>query len=258
MDNTTKSETLVVKNLQKVFFPGTENEKHILKNINLKIYNGDFISVIGNNGAGKSTLLNTISGSLKADAGEVVLDNHNVVNKSVAYHSRFMSRVFQDPKMGTAGNLSVAENLVLAQSHTHTSSLRRYKKMDKWNKYQELLKTLNMGLEDRLETQVKYLSGGQRQALSLLMATLSKPNLLLLDEHTAALDPKTSQDVMNITKDIVMKEKLTTMMITHKMSDALKYGNRLIMVQDGQIKLDVSGSDKENLKSDDLIELFQQ
>ncbi len=249
---------MVVKNLQKVFFPGTENEKHILKNINLKIYNGDFISVIGNNGAGKSTLLNTIAGTLSADAGEIDLDNHNIVNKSIAYRARFMSRVFQDPKMGTAGDLSVAENLVLAQKHTHTASLHRFKTADKWVEFKKLLKTLNMGLENRLETQVKYLSGGQRQALSLLMATLSKPDLLLLDEHTAALDPKTSFDVMDITQSIVQREKLTTMMITHKMSDALKYGNRLIMVQDGQIKLDVSGLDKENLKSEELIQLFQE
>ncbi|WP_125764146.1 ABC transporter ATP-binding protein [Companilactobacillus hulinensis] len=256
MNNNQKSETLVVKNLQKVFFPGTENEKHILKNVSLKVYDGDFISVIGNNGAGKSTLLNTIAGTLSADAGEIDLASHSVVNKSITYRSRWMSRVFQDPKMGTAGDLSVAENLVLAQSHTHTTSLRRYKKADRWNRYQELLKTLNMGLEDRLETQVKYLSGGQRQALSLLMATLSKPKLLLLDEHTAALDPKTSRDVMEITQDIVTREGLTTMMITHKMSDALKYGNRLIMVQDGQIKLDVSGEDKKNLKSEDLVGLF--
>lgn len=192
------------------------------------------------------------------DAGEIVLENHNVAKKPVSYRARWMSRVFQDPKMGTAGDLSVAENLVLAQSHTNTISLRRYKKADKWNRYQELLKTLNMGLEDRLETQVKYLSGGQRQALSLLMATLSKPKLLLLDEHTAALDPKTSHDVMKITQDIVTHEGLTTMMITHKMSDALKYGNRLVMVQDGQIKLDVKGEEKQNLKSDDLVKLFQE
>ncbi len=247
----------MVKNLQKVFFPGTENEKHILKNVSLKVYDGDFISVIGNNGAGKSTLLNTIAGTLSADAGKIVLDNHNMVKRPVSYRARWMSRVFQDPKMGTAGDLSVAENLVLAQDHTNTFSLRRFRRVDRWNRYQELLKTLNMGLENRLETQVKYLSGGQRQALSLLMATLSKPKLLLLDEHTAALDPKTSRDVMDITREIVTHEGLTTMMITHKMSDALKYGNRLIMVQDGQIKLDVRGEEKQNLKSEDLVKLFQ-
>ncbi|WP_442892140.1 ABC transporter ATP-binding protein [Companilactobacillus sp. HBUAS59699] len=258
MNNGMKSETLVVENLQKVFFPGTENEKHILKNVSLKVYDGDFISVIGNNGAGKSTLLNTIAGTLPVDAGRIVLEKHDVAKKSVAYRARWMSRVFQDPKMGTAGDLSVAENLVLAQSHTNTISLRRYKKADKWNRYHELLKTLYMGLEDRLETQVKYLSGGQRQALSLLMATLSKPKLLLLDEHTAALDPKTSSDVMKITQDIVTHEGLTTMMITHKMSDALKYGNRLVMVQDGQIKLDVKGEEKQNLRSEDLVKLFQE
>ncbi|WP_057766142.1 ABC transporter ATP-binding protein [Companilactobacillus tucceti] len=251
-----KTEVLNIQNLQKVFFPGTENERHILKNVSLKVYDGDFISVIGNNGAGKSTLLNTIAGTLSADAGSINLENKNVIKKSVSYRSRWMSRVFQDPKMGTAGELSVAENLVLAQSHVNTTSLKWYNKKGQWEKFQELLKPLDMGLEDRLKTQVKYLSGGQRQALSLLMATLSKPKLLLLDEHTAALDPKTSRDVMNLTDEIVNREKLTTMMITHKMSDALKYGNRLIMVQDGQITLDVSGKDKQNLDSEELVGMF--
>lgn len=248
---------LQVQHLQKVFFPGTENERHVLKNINLQVNEGDFISVIGNNGAGKSTLLNTIAGTLNADAGEIDLANHNVSKKSVAYRSRWMSRVFQDPKMGTAGDLTVLQNLVLAQSHTHTINLKWYQKKGDIESYQQLLATLNMGLENFLNTQVKYLSGGQRQALSLLMATLSKPKLLLLDEHTAALDPKTSQEVMKITDQIVLKEQLTTMMITHKMSDALKYGNRLVMVQDGQIKLDVKGTEKKNLKQEQLLAAFE-
>jgi len=248
---------LQVKHLQKVFFPGTDNERHVLKNINLQVDEGDFISVIGNNGAGKSTLLNTIAGTLHADAGEINLGSHNVSKKSVAYRSRWMSRVFQDPKMGTAGDLTVMQNLVLAQSHTQTINLRWYQKKRDLAAYQKLLKTLNMGLENFLDTQVKYLSGGQRQALSLLMATLSKPKLLLLDEHTAALDPKTSYEVMKITSEMVQREHLTTMMITHKMADALKYGNRLIMVQDGQIKLDVSGVEKENLDTTQLLAKFE-
>ncbi|WP_420806327.1 ABC transporter ATP-binding protein [Companilactobacillus kimchiensis] len=248
---------LQVKHLQKVFFPGTDNERHVLKNINLQVNNGDFISVIGNNGAGKSTLLNTIAGTLRADAGEIDLASHNVSKKSVAYRSRWMSRVFQDPKMGTAGDLTVMQNLVLAQSHTSTTNLKWYQKKGDIEEYQELLKILNMGLENFMNTQVKYLSGGQRQALSLLMATLSKPKLLLLDEHTAALDPKTSHEVMKITDAMVKREHLTTMMITHKMSDALKYGNRLIMVQDGQIKLDVSGIEKDNLDTAQLLEKFE-
>lgn len=247
---------LQVQHLQKVFFPGTENERHVLKNINLQVDEGDFIAVIGNNGAGKSTLLNTIAGTLSADSGEIDLDDHNVSKKSVAYRSRWMSRVFQDPKMGTAGDLTVLQNLVLAQSHTNTVNLHWYQKKDDVKKYQELLQTLNMGLENFLNTQVKYLSGGQRQALSLLMATLSQPKLLLLDEHTAALDPKTSQEVMKITDEMVQRKHLTTMMITHKMSDALKYGNRLIMVQDGQIKLDVKGVEKQNLNKEQLLEAF--
>lgn len=248
---------LQVKHLQKVFFPGTDNERHILKNINLQVEEGDFISVIGNNGAGKSTLLNTIAGTLQADAGEIDLVDHDVSKKSVAYRSRFMSRVFQDPKMGTAGDLTVMQNLILAQDHQHTVNLKWYQKKNDILQYQELLKTLNMGLENFLDTQVKYLSGGQRQALSLLMATLSKPKLLLLDEHTAALDPKTSHEVMKITDDMVQKKHLTTMMITHKMSDALKYGNRLVMVQDGQIKLDVRGVQKNNLDKEQLLAAFE-
>ncbi|PMD67906.1 ABC transporter ATP-binding protein [Companilactobacillus nuruki] len=248
---------LQVKHLQKVFFPGTDNERHILKNINLQVEEGDFISVIGNNGAGKSTLLNTIAGTLQADAGEIDLVDHDVSKKSVAYRSRFMSRVFQDPKMGTAGDLTVMQNLILAQDHQHTVNLKWYQKKNDIPQYQELLKTLNMGLENFLDTQVKYLSGGQRQALSLLMATLSKPKLLLLDEHTAALDPKTSHEVMKITDDMVQKKHLTTMMITHKMSDALKYGNRLVMVQDGQIKLDVRGVQKNNLDKEQLLAAFE-
>lgn len=248
---------LQVKHLQKVFFPGTDNERHVLKNINLEVNKSDFISVIGNNGAGKSTLLNTIAGTLSADAGEIDLADHEVSKKSVAYRSRWMSRVFQDPKMGTAGDLTVFQNLVLAQSHTKTSSLKWYQRKNDLDKYRDLLKTLNMGLENFLNTQVKYLSGGQRQALSLLMATMSKPELLLLDEHTAALDPKTSQEVMRITDKIILHEQLTTMMITHKMSDALKYGNRLIMVQDGQIKLDVRGTEKRNLNKEQLLAAFE-
>lgn len=247
---------LNVQQLQKVFFPGTSNERHVLKNVNLTIEPGDFVSVIGNNGAGKSTLLNTIAGTLTPDAGELMVAGHRVTKRSVAYRSRWVSRVFQDPKMGTAGELSVAQNLTLAEKHTGSLSLRRYRRADQAKRYATLLASLNMGLEHRLTTQVKYLSGGQRQALSLLMATLSQPQLLLLDEHTAALDPQTSKEVMALTEAIVTKQHLTTMMITHKLSDALTYGNRLVMVQDGQIKLDVRGAAKARLQASDLMGLF--
>lgn len=246
---------LNVQHLQKVFFPGTSNERHVLKNVNLTIEPGEFVAVIGNNGAGKSTLLNTIAGTLVADAGEVRLAGHRVTNKGVAYRSRWVARAFQDPKMGTAGELSVAQNLTLAEKHTGSLSLRRYRRAGQTARYTELLANLNMGLEQRLNTQVKYLSGGQRQALSLLMATLSQPQLLL-DEHTAALDPQTSREVMALTQRIVTEQQLTTLMITHKMSDALTYGNRLVMVQDGQIKLDVRGEAKQNLQAEDLMGLF--
>ena len=246
---------LNVQNLQKVFFLGTSNERHVLKNVNLTIEPGKFVAVIGNNGAGKSTLLNTIAGTLVADAGEVRLAGHRVTNKGVAYRSRWVARVFQDQKMGTAGELSVAQNLTLAEKHTGSLSLRRYRRAGQTARYTKLLANLNMGLEQRLNTQVKYLSGGQRQALLLLMATLSQPQLLL-DEHMAALDPQTSREVMALTQRIVTEQQLTTLMITHKMSDALTYGNRLVMVQDGQIKLDVRGEDKQNLQAEDLTGLF--
>lgn len=247
---------MTVQHLQKVFFPGTINERHVLKDVNLTIEAGDFVSVIGNNGAGKSTLLNTIAGTLATDAGELRIAGHPVTKKPVAYRSRWISRVFQDPKMGTAGELSVAQNLTLAEQHTGSLSLRRYRRAGQVQHDRELLATLQMGLEDRLDTQVKYLSGGQRQALSLLMATLSHPELLLLDEHTAALDPQTSAKVMALTEQIVTTQHLTTMMITHKLSDALRYGNRLVMVQDGQIKLDVRGVEKQQLRQEDLMALF--
>ncbi|MGY5621345.1 ABC transporter ATP-binding protein [Lactiplantibacillus plantarum] len=247
---------LNVQHLQKAFFPGTSNERHVLKDVNLTIEPGEFVAVIGNNGAGKSTLLNTIAGTLNSDAGEITLADHRVTNRPVAYRSRWVARVFQDPKLGTAGELSVAQNLTLAQRHTGSLSLRRYRQRGQEERYLRLLASLNMGLEARLNTQVKYLSGGQRQALSLLMATLSQPELLLLDEHTAALDPKTSAEVMALTQQIVTANHLTTMMITHKMSDALAYGNRLVMVQDGQIKLDVRGAEKQALRTDDLVTMF--
>lgn len=230
----------------------------MLKDVNLTIDPGDFIAVIGNNGAGKSTLLNTIAGTLPADAGHLTLAGHPVTKRSVAYRSHWLSRVFQDPKLGTAGELSVAQNLTLAASHTGSLSLRRYRRRGQTERYRKLLATLEMGLEDRLNVQVKYLSGGQRQALSLLMATLSQPDLLLLDEHTAALDPKTSREVMDLTQRIVTTHRLTTLMITHKLSDALRYGNRLLMVQDGQIKLDVRGAAKAALRQDQILQLFAE
>ncbi|MDT7013917.1 ABC transporter ATP-binding protein [Levilactobacillus namurensis] len=247
---------LTVKHLQKVFFPGTINERHVLKDVNLTILPGDFVAVIGNNGAGKSTLLNTIAGTLTTDAGELELAGHRMTKRPVAYRARWLSRVFQDPKMGTAGELSVAQNLTLAERHTGSLSLKWYRQAGQTQRYRTLLAPLQMGLEDRLTTQVKYLSGGQRQALSLLMATLSQPDLLLLDEHTAALDPQTSAQVMDLTERIVTTQHLTTLMITHKLSDALRYGNRLVMVQDGQIKLDVWGQAKAQLRQADLMDLF--
>ncbi|GEP20138.1 ABC transporter ATP-binding protein [Pediococcus argentinicus] len=243
--------------VQKVFFPGTANQRHILKNINLNINQGDFISVIGNNGAGKSTLLNTVAGTLIADAGTIEIAGNDITKKPVAGRSKWISRVFQDPKLGTAGDLTVEQNLSIAINRKRHFNLTWFKSKSERNHFKEVLAKLDMGLENRLDTQAKYLSGGQRQVLSLIMATLSKPNLLLLDEHTAALDPKTSEAVMKLTNQIIKENNLTVLMITHKMEDALKYGNRLLMLQDGEIKVNVSGDEKQQLEESDLMEMFE-
>ena len=247
---------LKIQGLYKVFNPGTVNEKLALRNIDLTLEEGDFVTVIGGNGAGKSTLLNCVAGVYPIDRGSIVLDG--IDNNKIPEHKRaaFLGRVFQDPIMGTAANMGIEENLALAYR-------RGQKRTLKWgitNKeralYRELLGPLGLGLENRLSEKVGRLSGGQRQALTLLMATLKRPKLLLLDEHTAALDPKTAQKVLEETDKLVKEGNLTTMMITHNMRDAIKYGNRLIMMHDGQIILDIKGEEKKNLTVEDLLSRF--
>ena len=247
---------LEIKNVTKVFHIGTPNEKIALKNLNLTLEDGDFATVIGGNGAGKSTLMNIISGSLRPDAGKIVVDGTDITSLNEWKRAKYFGRVFQDPLIGTAANMQLEENLALSAKRGERRGLKFGITAQERAHYQELLKMLDLGLESRLKTKVGLLSGGQRQALTLLMATLHQPKVLLLDEHTAALDPKTSLKVLTLTDQIVEKNHLTTLMITHNMKDALRYGNRLIMMNDGKIVLDVRGEEKAQLTVADLLERF--
>ncbi len=248
---------LEISNLSKTFNKNTINEKIALDHINLTLKEGDFVTVIGGNGAGKSTLLNAICGAWNIDAGKILLDGINITNMADYKRAKFLGRVFQDPMMGTAGEMEIAENLAIANRRGKRRTLRwGMKKQEKAN-YQTLLAQLDLGLENRLTSKVGLLSGGQRQALTLLMATLQKPKLLLLDEHTAALDPKTAAKVLEITDRIVSEKNLTTIMITHNMKDAIAHGNRLIMMNEGKIIADISGAEKEKLTVEDLLRMFE-
>lgn len=248
---------LKIDNLCKTFFKGTINEKKAIKNISLTINDGDFITIIGGNGAGKSTLLNLISGTLSLDEGHIIIDDIDVSHQPEYKRAKFIGRVFQDPMTGTCADLSIEENLSLAKRRGRFRTLKRGITSKEKIEYKEVLKQLNLGLEERLSSKVGLLSGGQRQALTLLMATLVKPKLLLLDEHTAALDPKTANTVLELTEELVKRDNLTTLMITHNMKDALKYGNRLIMMSEGRIVLDISGEEKQQLTVNDLLKKFE-
>ena len=249
---------LKITNLQKTFNPGTINAKTALNGLNLTLNEGDFVTVIGGNGAGKSTMLNAIAGVWKPDFGTIVIDGVDVTNMPEHKRAQFLGRVFQDPMKGTAPDMEIAENLSIASKRgIKRRFVRGVRKADR-ERYRELLKTLDLGLEDRLSTKVGLLSGGQRQALTLLMASMNRPKLLLLDEHTAALDPKTAAKVLEITDKIVTENQLTTLMITHNMRDAIAHGNRLIMMQDGHIIVDVEGEEKQKLTVEDLLKLFAQ
>ena len=249
---------LDVKNIYKTFNPGTVNEKTALRGVSLHLEDGDFVTVIGGNGAGKSTLLNAVAGTWLVDEGSISIGGVDVTHLPEHKRAKYVGRVFQDPMMGTAATMQIEENLALAARRGKGRTLRRGIAREERENYRELLKILDLGLEDRLTTKVGLLSGGQRQALTLLMATLQRPDLLLLDEHTAALDPKTAAKVLDATERIVNKDKLTTLMITHNMKDAIIHGNRLIMMYDGQIVLDISGEDKKKLTVEDLLAKFGQ
>ncbi|MBP3710511.1 MAG: ABC transporter ATP-binding protein [Treponema sp.] len=245
-------------NISKTFKPGTITEKHALKNVNLEIADGDFITVIGGNGAGKSTLLNLIAGIYRTDTGSIFLDGMDLTGLPEYVRAKYMGRVFQDPMMGTAANMQIEENLALAMRRGKRRTLAWNVQPAERKLYREKLALLELGLENRMTDKVGLLSGGQRQALTLLMATLQKPKLLLLDEHTAALDPKTAKKVLELTQSFVSAEKLTTFMVTHNMKDAIRHGNRLIMMSEGNIIYDVSGEEKKNLKVEDLLKKFDE
>ncbi len=249
---------LEIKDIHKTFNPGTINEKIALDGVSLTLEDGDFVTVIGGNGAGKSTLLNAVAGVWLADRGVICIDGVDVTKLPEHKRARYIGRVFQDPMMGTAATMQIEENLALAMRRGRPRTLRIGITGPEREQYRELLKILDLGLEDRLTTKVGLLSGGQRQALTLLMATLRKPKLLLLDEHTAALDPKTASKVLETTEKIVRRDRLTTLMITHNMRDAIAHGNRLIMMYEGRIAVDVSGEEKKNLTVEDLLQMFEK
>ena len=249
---------LELKNIHKTFNPGTINEKVALNGLNLSLADGDFVTVIGGNGAGKSTMLNIISGAYTVDEGSIFIGGVDVTRLPEYKRAPYIGRVFQDPMMGTAATMQIEENLALAARRGQRRGLRTGISRAEREQYRELLKILDLGLEDRLTSKVGLLSGGQRQALTLLMATLKKPQLLLLDEHTAALDPKTAAKVLSATEQIVRRDNLTTLMITHNMRDAIAHGNRLVMLYDGRVVVDVRGEEKRRLTVEDLLEKFNQ
>ena len=249
---------LNIQSISKTFNPGTINEKVALNGLNLTLNEGDFVTVIGGNGAGKSTMLNAVAGTWMVDEGQILIDGSDVTILSVHKRASYLGRVFQDPMTGSAATMGIEENLALAKRRGKTRLLKPGITKAERQEYKELLKILGLGLEDRLTSKVGLLSGGQRQALTLLMATLQKPKLLLLDEHTAALDPKTAAKVLEITEMIVNRDHLTTMMITHNMQDAIIHGNRLIMMMEGRIILDIQGEEKKKLTVRDLLDQFEK
>ncbi len=249
---------LCVDSISKTFFPGTINEKKALCDLTLHLKPGDFATVIGGNGAGKSTTLNAIAGVWPIDKGRILIDGVDVTKEPEYQRARYIGRVFQDPMLGTAAGMMIEENLAIASRRGEFPGLRWSSSSEQQERFYEMLKSLELGLEDRMTAHVGLLSGGQRQALTLLMATIKRPKLLLLDEHTAALDPKTAAKVLELTERIVKRDSLTTLMITHNMRDALRFGNRLIMMHEGYILVDVNGEEKKNLTIRDLLEMFEK
>lgn len=248
---------LKLKNVCCTFNKNTPNEKCIFSNFSVHIKDGDFVTIIGGNGSGKSTMMNIISGTCNIDGGQIILDDKNITNQPEHIRARAIGRVFQDPMKGTAANMRIFENLALAKRRGKVRGLKWGAYKDETEEYSKALKEFDLGIHENLELKSGVLSGGQRQALTLLMATIQKPKLLLLDEHTSALDPKTAQKVLYQTQKIISENHLTSLMITHNMKDAIYYGNRLIMMNNGKIVLDVSGDDKKNLTQDGLLKKFE-
>lgn len=249
---------LEIKHVSKTFNVNTINEKKVLKDLNLKLEDGDFVTVIGGNGVGKSTMLNMIAGVYPIDSGRIILDGKDISLEPEYKRAEWIGRVFQDPMMGTAADMEIQENLAFARRRGKARGLAWGVTKEEKGELRENLKRLGLGLEDRMSSKVGLLSGGQRQALTLLMATMQRPKLLLLDEHTAALDPKTAKAVLDLTQKIVEEEHLTAIAVTHNMKDAIQMGNRLIMMHDGHIIYDVKGEEKKNLKVEDLLKKFEQ
>ncbi len=249
---------LKIANIYKTFNPNTVNEKLVLNGLSLELQKGDFVTVIGGNGAGKSTMLNMIAGVHYPDQGQIILDGEEITKLPEHARAKYLGRVFQDPMMGTAANMEIEENLALAYRRGQKRGLGWGITKEEKELYVEKLKMLDLGLETRLTAKVGLLSGGQRQALTLLMATLKQPKLLLLDEHTAALDPKTASKVLELSEQMIEANSLTAMMVTHNMKNAIQYGNRLIMMYEGKIIYDVSGEAKKNLHVSDLLEKFEK
>ena len=248
---------LTITNVRKTFNKGTINEKKALNGINLHLESGDFVTIIGGNGAGKSTMLNMIAGVYPIDSGKIVIDGINISREPEHRRAKYIGRVFQDPMRGTAANMEIQENLAMALRRGKIRGLGWGIRNNEKDYYRTALAQLDLGLQTRMTSKVGLLSGGQRQALTLLMATLQKPKLLLLDEHTAALDPKTARKVLELTEKIVNEQELTALMVTHNMKDAIQIGNRLIMMHEGRIIYDVSGEDKKMLQVEDLLEKFE-
>ena len=248
---------LEIKNVTKIFNKGTVNEKVALDDFSLTLEDGDFVTVIGGNGSGKSTMMNAIAGVWPVDEGRIVIDGIDVTKLPEHKRAKYLGRVFQDPMTGTAATMGIEENLALAKRRGKSRALKTGITKKEREEYKELLKSLDLSLEERMTSKVGLLSGGQRQALTLLMATLQKPKVLLLDEHTAALDPKTAAKVLETTEKIVNRDKLTTLMITHNMKDAIVHGNRLIMLKDGHVILDIRGEEKKKLTVEDLLHKFE-
>ena len=247
-----------IKNLHKTFFSEIGTAKPVFKGLDLKIDDGDFVTIIGSNGAGKSTLLNVINGQINPDGGDIILNGSNITNIERHKRSKWISQVYQDPTQGTAPSMTVLENLSMAKNKGKRFNFTFGLDTKNIEFYKNQLKSIGLGLEKQLFTQVGLLSGGQRQCLSLIMATLNHPDILLLDEHTAALDPQTSEIILEITKEIVEKNNITSLMITHNMQDAIKYGNRLIMLHSGEVIFDIKGVEKEKLTVEKLLEMFKK
>jgi len=247
---------LKLTQVTKIFNAGTQDEKKALDNISLTVGKGEFVTIIGSNGAGKSTLLNLISGTCNPEEGTILIENKDVTKQPDFKMAKYVARVFQSTTIGTAEEMTIEENLCLAEKRGKRRGLKWGVTKNRRKRYQELLTLLDLGLENRIAEKVGLLSGGQRQSLTLLMTTLAMPKLLLLDEHTAALDPRTASKIMNLTEKMVEDNRLTTLMVTHNMSQALKYGNRMMMLHQGKLRLDIRGKEKKDMTTEDVIAKF--